>query len=152
MRNPEIADVLVRARKRHVVLDVLVAEERRIEIEADAFFLREINPGLKMLRLDGIAVDVLVRDAIRRVEVELVLARNQRIRLADVGHELFRIACAARIIARRRDATRQRVAVKAEHVIALPAVHRDAHARELLERCFDIDASRCIGFFCFFKS
>lgn len=127
MSNPEIADILVRARERHVVLDVLVAEERRVEVETDALFLREIDPGLEVFRLDLVAVYLLIRDAVRSVQIELVLARDQGVGFVYVGHEFLRIASAARVVARRRNPARQRIGIKAKDIIALPAVHRDAH-------------------------
>ena len=152
MLDPELADGLVRTRERHVVLDVLVAEERRVEVEADALFFGEVNPCLEVFRLDLIAVDLLIRDAVRCVQIELVLARDQGIRLADIGHELFWIAGASRVVARRRDAARQCIGVKTEDIITLPAVHRDAHLLQFLQGLFYIYTNGCIRFFCFFKS
>ena len=152
MLDPEIADGLIWARERHVVFDVLVAEERRVEVEADALFLGEVNPSLEVFRLNLVAVDLLVCDAVRCVQIELVLARDQGIRLADVGHELFWIAGAARVVARRRDAARQGIGVKAQDIIALPAVHRDAHLLQFLQGLFYVHTNGCICFFRFFKS
>lgn len=104
-----------------------MAEERRVEVKADTLFLGEVYPCLEVLRLDLVAVDLLVRDAVRCVKVELVLARDQGVGLVDVGHEFLRIASAARVVARRRNPARQRIGIKAKNIIALPAVHRDAH-------------------------
>ena len=87
---------------------------------------------------------LLVENRVARVQVDLLRAGAELQRDVQVRHQLLRRAGAAGVIAGRLDAAgqrRRRVAVKAAHVVALPAVQRDRNACKPADRLVRIDAS-----------
>jgi hypothetical protein len=128
MLDPELADVFVRVRQREAVGRLGMREAGGVEIQADADFLGPVNPVLEMLRLDFVAVHFLAAElAVERVQVEAVLAGNERQRLLGVGAQFVRRAGLAGIIAGGDEAAAERAAeiFKAAHVVALPAMEGD---------------------------
>ena len=87
-------------------------------------------------------------DGVGRVQVDALLARDERHRLLEVGGELLEVARAAQVVARGHDAAGCGVVValvKADDVIALPAVDRNRLACQLVEHGVGVDALLGVG-------
>ena len=143
MLDPELADVFARVRQRETVRRFWMREARRIEIEAEAVFLRPRNPVLKMHRRDFVAVHFLAAEfAVKRMQIQTVFARNQRIGFLQIRAQFLRRARLAGIIARGDEAAAERAAevFKPAHVIALPAMERDWNGGESLQRVIHVHA------------
>ena len=95
--DPELADALVGLGEREAVGRFGMREAGRIEIHADAATLGPVDPALEMLGRDLVAVDALAAElAVERVQVEAMLAGNQRIRFFEIGPQLVGRAGLAR--------------------------------------------------------
>ena len=153
MLNPELAGVRIRGRECQRVAFGM-GEECRIEICAKVMLFAELHPRRKMLRLQLVAVYPLVgrKNSIAGMKIELFCAGAELQHFLDIRHQLLRRAGAAGITAGRLNAAGQGlhgVGVKTAHVIALPAVQRNRHGFQLIQRRFGIHAERCVFFFCF---
>ena len=121
-----------------------MAEDGGVEIDAVAVRLRPRDPGLEVLVLDGIAVDpgVLVgEDGVGGVQVDALGTGHEGHGGLEIGGQLFEGAGAAGVVARGLDAAGEApFLVEAEHVVALPAVHRDGLGGQLLHHRLGVDA------------
>src|SRR6267142_961188 len=100
-------------------------KKRRVEIQAQPVLLRPLDPALKMLRRKFIAVHWISAGLrIKRVQVQSMLAGNERKRLVQVRAQFGWRACFARIITGDSQPTAKGACpiLKSAHVIALPAV------------------------------
>src|SRR5208283_710150 len=89
--DPELADGLVRVRQRETAGGLGMREAGGIEIHADADGFGPVNPALEMFGADLIAVHFFAAEiAVKRVQVEAMLAGNERQRLLGVGTEFLR--------------------------------------------------------------
>src|SRR5262245_57471887 len=103
-------------------------EVRRIEVEADAERFRPVDPSGVVLWSDLVALDGLAAElAVRGVQVEPVLSRDQRERARRVAAELVGRSCLSRIVSRRREPAAETRAELFESfdVVTLPAMERD---------------------------
>ena len=90
-----------------------------------------------------VAVGVLavLKHGVVCVDVETVFAGNERERAVDILHQLGGGACRTGIIAGRLNAAVKRGgALKAAHIVALPAVHRDGSGKQGGYCLFGVDA------------
>ena len=62
-----------------------MSEIGRIEIEADTLLRRPIDPTLKMLDADFVAIDVPMEFAVAGVQIQSMLSRDQRIRHLQIA-------------------------------------------------------------------
>ena len=106
-----------------------MGEEGRIEVAAHLPLPAEIHPRRKMFWLEPVAVNPaavrFVHDRIARMKIHFDSAGDKASHLVDITHQLFRRACASRIVSGRLNAAREgfvRVCVKAADIISLPAV------------------------------
>ena len=149
MFNPELADALVMMRECETARGLGMREARWVEIEPDALGLGPINPVLEMLRLDFVAVHFLAAElAVKRVQVQTMLAGDEGERPVEVGAEFVGRAGFAGIISRGHNAAGERAAeiLEAADVVALPAVERDGDFGELLEDGVGVDPEGGIAF------
>ena len=102
-----------------------------------------------MAGLNSVQVDLLIGVRIGGMEVDLVLAGDQRKRLVHIGAQLVRRACRTGIITRGLDAAGEFAVAeeKALHVVALPAVHGDFDVRETAQGLLGVDAEGGVSFF-----
>ena len=136
--------------KREAVGRLRVREEGRVEIHADLLALGPIDPALEMLRLDLVAIDAAAAElAVEGVQVEAVLAGDQREGLVQVGAKFLGRAGLAGIVARDREAAAEFFArvLEAADVVALPAVERDRNRGEPLDGRVGVDAEFGVTFF-----
>jgi len=141
--DPERADGRIAVRERDVVVGFGMREISRVEVEADAERFRPVDPAREVLRTDRVAVDCLAAEfAVERVEIEAMAARDQRQRQGRIGAQLIGGPGLARIVPRRCQAATEACPELLEpaYVIALPAMQRDGHGSQALERPFGIDA------------
>ena len=123
-------------------------EERGVEVDAEVILLGKVDPVVKMAALQGVAVDRLaVQDRVAGVEVDALFARDEGDGFRKVLHELLRRAGSARVVARGLDAAGEGLAgvLKAEHVVALPAVDGDGLLREAVDGRLRVDAQRGVA-------
>ena len=83
-----------------------------------------------MRRRDFVAVHFLAAElAVERVQIQTMLARDERISFFQIGAEFIRRARLAGIIAGGHQPAAERAAeiFKAAHVVALPAVQRNGN-------------------------
>ena len=78
--------------------------------------------GFHLVAVDELAAEL----AVDFVEVQAVLAGNERLGLEDVGTQFLDVAGLAGVVARGLDAAREVAALvlEARHVVRLPAVER----------------------------
>ena len=157
MANPEVAHVLVRRGDGQALLDHGMAEQRGVEVDAEAVLLSPSHPRLEVLVLDLVAVDpgVLVgEDGIAGMQVDALLAGDEAARLLEVGRQLLEGAGAARVVARGHDAAGGRIVllVEAHDVVALPAVDGDRLAGQLRQDRLGVDALGGVCLACQFVS
>ena len=140
MLNPELAHFLIRAGQGQIVLHHGMREIRGVEVNAHAALFGIVHPNLKILRLNGVAVMIaILKYCIAGMQVQLVLAGNQRKCLVQVCHQLLGRGGLARIIAGRLNAAGKRaVVVKAGHIIALPTVHGNGQFQQFFDRLLGI--------------
>ena len=87
------------------------------------------------------------------MQVQLLFAGHQRERLIDVRHQLLGRGGLAGIVAGGLDAAGQRLAaVKAGHIVALPAVDGNGDVLQRIKRLFDIHAKRGVHLFCLIET
>ena len=86
------------------------------------------------------------------MDIQLLFAGAEGHGFVHIREKLLGIARLAGVISRRLNAARQRsVMVKADNVIALPAVQGNRHALELFHSGFNVNAELAVYFFCVFK-
>ena len=101
-------------------------EESRVEIDTHAVCFGKIDPFLEMLGLKRVAVGkfALFENRVAGVNVDLLLAGNERHSFIHIGKQLFGSSCLARIVTGGLDTAGKRaVMVEADNVVTLPAVH-----------------------------
>src|SRR5580658_5372095 len=104
-----------------------------VEIETETVLLRPGNPVRKMPWLDLVAIHFLAtKFAVECVQIQAMLARDERECLVDVGTEFVWRAGFAGMIARDGESVAECAAniFKAANVIALPALQRDGNSRK----------------------
>ena len=107
------------------------------------------NPVLEMLGLDFVAVHFFAAElAVEGMQVEAVLAGNERQRFGRVGAKFIGRARFAGIIARGHDAAGERAAeiFKAAHVVALPAMQRDGNFLQAFQHPVRVHADGGVAF------
>ena len=144
MTNPKRADVLVRGGERQAVFYVFVGEAGGIEVNAVQLqFFGKGYPRRKVAREIGVPVDfsgIVSQQGIAGMQIQPLFAGHQGKGLSDVGHQLLGGAGTSGIVARGLNPTRRTsAAVKADHVIALPAVNADGNPFQGVERLFRPD-------------
>ena len=140
--DPELADALVGVGEREVVVGLGMGKEGRVEIEPDPLRPGPVDPGREMAVFDLVAVRRLVGIHVEGVQVQPVLARDLGIGKFQIGAQLVGGAGAAGVIAGGLDAAAGTagLALEADHVVALPAMHRDRDRPERGHRRFGVDA------------
>ena len=131
--DPEPADGLVGVGQGVAVGRQGVGEKRRIEVHADPPGLRPVDPALKVLGLERVALDLPAAGlGVAGVEVQAMRAGQERQRLVQVGPQLVGRAGLAGIMAGDRQAAAQLLArvLETADVVALPAVERDRDRRQ----------------------
>ena len=126
-------------------------EERRVKVDAKAALFGIGDPAGKMLRLNGVAVGELTgfENGVACVQIELLFARRQAQDLIEVRHELFGRGGLAGVVAGGLDAAGEGLLrVKADDIVALPAVNGDGHVFQCFQHGFGIDAERGVAFLC----
>ena len=144
MADPELPDRFIFAGKGRS-LRQRMSEQRRIEVQPQSVFLREIDPRLKMLRLELIAVHFLTRlkHGIAGMQIQPVLSGDQAQRRFNILLQLRKIPRAAGIIAGRLNAAGNRSGtVEADHIVALPTMNRDGNSGKRVQRRFHIDSQK----------
>ena len=119
-----------------------------IEIHAQSLLLGPIDPALEMLGAKFVAIDPLAaRLGVAGVQVEAVLAGNEREGLVRVAAEFVGRAGLAGIVARDGQSAAQFLAgiFESAHVVALPAMQRNGHGGQALQSGFGIDPQRGIA-------
>jgi hypothetical protein len=110
---------------------VLVGEVGRVEIETDATGLGPAEPAGEMLRLEFVAIHVLVAGlGVEGVEVEALFAGEELQHLIEIGAHLVAVAGAAGIAAGRHDPAAGEAILRgleAPDVVRLPAMQGDGH-------------------------
>ena len=152
MLDPEAAGLLIgRGQGQRVALGV--REEGGVEVAAQAALLAEIHPLLEVLGLDLVTIHpaavLLIEDGVAGMEVHLLGAGAQLHHHVQVGHQLFGGAGAAGIVAGGLDAAGQGrvgVAIKAAHVVALPAVQAHGRLAELFHGSVHVHADGGVAF------
>jgi hypothetical protein len=127
-----------------------VREEGRIEIEADAETFGPIDPAAEMLRPDCVAIDLAAAEvAVRRVQVESMLPRDQRERFRCVGAKLVGRPRLAGIITRRCETATDLLPRRLEppDVVSLPTVDRDWNSGQRLQRLIRVNPEICVLLF-----
>ena len=148
--NPELANAFVAMREGEAVSRFWMCEARRVEVEAEPVGFGPGNPVLKVRDFDFVAVHLLAaKFAIHRVEIDAMLAGNQRQRLLQIHSKLVGSTRLAGVFAgdgqpaagigpcQTLSRTRQSFVgmfFEAADVITLPAVDRDGNLRERFER------------------
>ena len=124
--NPEVADALVGVRQRQAAA-LRMRERGRVEVQHHVVFLGPLHPALEVLHFHLVAVDKLSAEVtVDFVQVQAVVAGQQRLHKLDVLSHLVDVAGAAGIVACGLNATTEGiVALEAHHVVCLPAVERD---------------------------
>ena len=129
---PEFPGLLVGAGKgQRIALGV--GEKGGVEVCAQPSCLAEIHPFFEVLRLQPVPVHpwvFLVKNGVGGMEVDLFGAGTEGQHLVHVGHQFFRGAGTAGVVAGGLDAAGQGlggVGIKAPDVISLPAVQGDGH-------------------------
>ena len=128
--------------QRHAVGRLGMREVRGVEIHPQSLFLAPVDPALEMLGAQFIPIDPLAaRLGVTGVQVEAVLAGNQRKGLDRVAAQLVGRAGLAEVVARNRQSAAQLLAgvFESTHVVALPTVQRNGHAGQSLQSGFGID-------------
>ena len=114
-------------------------------------FLREIDPTGEILDGDVLAVTHVV-GLVNRVQIDLLLPRDEGEGLFEVLGQFFVIAGLAGIVASGLNPAGKVAGVlKAGNVIKLPALQRDRGFDGFHKRCLNIDSIRGICLFRFFK-
>ena len=129
---PEFPGLLVGAGKgQRIALGV--GEKGGVEVCAQPSCLAEIHPFFEVLRLQLVPVYprvFLVKNGVGGMEIDLFGAGAEGQHLVHVGHQFFRGAGTAGVVAGGLDAAGQGlggVGIKAPDVISLPAVQGDGH-------------------------
>ena len=142
--DPEVARRLIGRGQRQLVVHHGMAKDSGIEIDAVTVRARPRDPRLEVLVLQDVAVDpgVLVgEDGVGGVQVDALGAGHEGHGGLEIGGQLFEGAGAAGVVARGLDAAGEApFLVEAEHVVALPAVHRDGLGGQLLHHRLGVDA------------
>ena len=149
--DPEFADRLIRGRESQTVLDHGVGEERRVKVDAEAALFGIGDPAGKMLRLDGVAVGELAtfKNSVACMQIQFLFARRQAQNFVKVRHQLLGRGSLAGIVASGLDAAGERLLrVKADDVVALPAVNGDGYVFQCFQYGLGIDTERGVAFFC----
>ena len=136
MLNPKFANLLVPMRQRKTIRRVRMREKRRIEIHSQSVLLCPMNPTLEMFRRKLVSVHPFpIGLGIRRVQVQPVLAGNQRKRHLHVRAQFIRCPRFTWVISRDRQSAAQlsRYTFESADIIPLPAVQRDRDFGELSE-------------------
>ena len=154
---PELTNFFVGGGKGQAVLHHGVREPRGVEVYAfQARFLRPFYPRFEVLVFVSVTVYlalVFTKDRIACVYVYALLTRHQLERRRKIGKQFFGVSCSARVITRRLNPARKGIAaVKADNVVALPAVNADGKLGKTLHRRFSVYAKLGIDLFCFFIS
>jgi len=140
--DPELPHARVGAGERQSVLHHRVREVGGVEVEADAVLFRPVDPAFEVLHFQFIALDLpAVGLGVDRVQVEPLLAGDEREHFVNICAQFFGVAGAARVVAgHSQSAVEGPGVLEAGDVVALPAVEADRDAIEPLERGFDIDS------------
>lgn len=117
-----------------------------VKVQTDATVARPVDPSLKVLDANLIAIDRPTKLPVKGVQVQSMLARNKRVREFQVAPQFVRCSSAPRMIAGDGEPIAECAIVtfKARNVVALPAVHRDLHAAQALERSINVHAYRFV--------
>ena len=118
-------------------------EIRGVEVETDASIAGPLDPPTKVLRSYLVTIHGLLAElSVERVQVEPMAPGNQRERLVRVCAEFVGRTRLSRVVARRGQAAGQAglLVLKADDVVALPAVKGDGNRSYSCERGLDIDA------------
>lgn len=100
MFDPELADQTVGAGEREAVRRLGMREERRIEVHANVPALGPVDPTLKILDANLIAIDAAAAElAVTGVQTQSMRTGNEHDRLIQVGAELVGRADLVGIIA-----------------------------------------------------
>ena len=142
--DPEVARRLIGRGQRQLVVHHGMAKDSGIEIDAVTVRARPRDPRLEVLVLQDVAVDpgVLVgEDGVGGVQIDALGAGHEGHGGLEVTGQLLEGASAARVVARGLDAAGEApFLIEAEHVVALPAVHRDGLGGQLLHHRLGVDA------------
>ena len=155
MLNPEITNFIDRAGKGQAVHYLAVGEEGGVEIKADSFFLRKINPFFEMLRLDFVSVRkfTVFKNSIACMQVQFMLSGHEAEYLINICHQFFRCPCLSGIVSGSLDSSGKRsLLIKAGNIVALPAVHGNRNVFQGFHRLVGVHANCRINFLCGFIS
>jgi hypothetical protein len=125
MLDPELADALVVMRQGESAGGLRMRETGRVEVQPDAEGLGPVDPVLEMFRLDLVPIHLLPAElTVERVQIEPMLAGDERQRLGCVRAQFIRRPGFAGIIAGGHDTAAQGAAEVLEpaDIVALPAV------------------------------
>ena len=131
--DPEFPDALVGMRERKAIGGFGVGEAGGIEVEPHAAALRPADPVDEVRGVDLVAVHLLAAKlAIEGVEVEPVLAWDDRERGVEIAAEFVGRAGSSGIVAGHGEAAADRPALvlEAADVVSLPAVQRHGNLGE----------------------
>ena len=100
-----------------------------VEVDAEAVFAGEVDPGVEVARLDLVAVHLFAggEDGVAGVQADALFAGHEAHGLDKVRLQFLEGAGAAGIVARGLDAAGEgaAAALQADDVVALPAVDAD---------------------------
>ena len=155
--DPEFAHLLIGTGQGESVFDHRMGKIRRVEIDAvQPDLLCKFHPRREMFGAISVSVHLpLVRaeNGVACMKVEALFAGDQRKREADVLHQLFGRPCTAGIVARRLNAAARRAAlVKADDVVALPAMHGNGDLCKRFDRLVGVDSVASKHFLCLIVS
>ena len=93
--------------------------------------------------------DLALKIAVNLVQVQPVTARDEALRLEDVGPQFVYVPGCSRIVPGALDTARESTCLDLEalHIVRLPAMHAEMEIPELLQHFFSVDAYGGISLF-----
>ena len=88
--------------KGETVVRFFVREVTGVEVQLDLLLGGPVDPTLKMFNFDFITINGTVEFSVKSVQVQPMLARNQRVGKLQVAAQLVWRSCPARIVPRYR--------------------------------------------------
>ena len=128
-------------------------EEGGIEVDTHSARLCELYPLCKVLWLYGVAICPLavLKYCVAGVKIQLLLAGYEREHLVHISGKLLEASCLSGIVTGDLNAAGKcRGAIKANHVISLPAMDGDGGILERFNGALCIYAILCVGELCGF--
>jgi len=131
-------------------------EASRVEVQPKAFFFRPFYPFFVVLRFDLVQIDFFVRIDVDGMQVDFMVAGDQAQGFVQVGTQLRRRCCFARVVAADGNPAGQGLVREHEtqYIIALPALQGHFDLAQFFKHGIGIDTDcgvflfcECVGFF-----